>query len=454
MSEYVFKLPDLGEGTVEAEIVEWHVNVGDEVKEGDVICDVMTDKANVEVPAPVDGKVLRTNGEPGDVIAVGSELIALEAKGKAAQPRRGERPSERSAPAEPKQRERAKDSEAPEAGPAESEPEASAAEAEPAQESEPVAPAKPASAPAPEQDADAEASEQRELRDKVITSPAIRRRAKEAGVDLRTVDGSGPRGRILRRDLEAALAGGGRQAARPAAARAASGEEFEETKVIGVRRVIAERMSQSKREIPHFAYVEEVDVTDLERTRRHLGEVYERRLTVLPFIAVALIRALEDFPQCNARYDAERGMLQTYRPVHLGIATQTDDGLKVPVVRDAQARNLWDLATEIARVAEGARSGKAGRNELSGSTITITSLGRMGGIVTTPVINYPEVGIIGVNKVVDRPVVVDGQVTVRTMMNLSSSFDHRFVDGFDAAAMIQRVKGLLEHPTSLFVPAP
>jgi len=461
MSEYVFKLPDLGEGTVEAEIVEWHVKPGDEVKEGDVICDVMTDKANVEVPAPVDGKVLRTSGEPGDVIAVGSELIALEAKGKAAQPRRGERPSGREAAPEPKQTEPAGEPEPPEPEPepepepAQSEPAEAAADSKPAPEPEPAAEPQPPAAAAPDHDAEAESSHERELRDKVITSPAIRRRAKEAGIDLRTVDGSGPRGRILRRDLDAALAGDtrpGRTAAAPR--RAASGEEFEETKVIGVRRVIAERMSQSKREIPHFAYVEEVDVSDLERTRRHLSEVHERRLTVLPFIAVSLIRALADFPQCNARYDAERGMLQTYRPVHLGIATQTDDGLKVPVVRDAQALSLWDLASEIARVAEGARSGKAGRNELSGSTITITSLGRMGGIVTTPVINYPEVGIIGVNKAVDRPVVVDGQVTVRTMMNLSSSFDHRFVDGFDAAAMIQRVKGLLENPASLFVPAP
>jgi len=433
MSEHVFKLPDLGEGTVEAEIVEWHVKTGDEVKEGDVICDVMTDKANVEVPAPVDGKVLRTSGEPGDVIAVGSELIALEVEGKAARARRGEQPrgSEQTAEREP------------------------TPEPEPAQSAEPEQAGQRESAraePGADSDAEVEPSRARDLRDKVITSPAVRRRAKEEDIDLRTVAGSGPRGRILRRDLDAVLAGGGKPAA--ADDPAASAAEFEETKVIGVRRVIAERMSQSKREIPHFAYVEELDVTDLERTRRHLSEVHERRLTVLPFIAVALIRALEDFPQCNARYDAERGMLQTYRPVHLGIATQTDDGLKVPVVRDAQALNLWELVTEIARVAQGARSGEVGRNELSGSTITITSLGRMGGIVTTPVINYPEVGIIGVNKAVDRPVVVGGQVTVRTIMNLSSSFDHRFVDGFDAAAMIQRVKRLLEHPASLFVSAP
>ena len=467
MSEYVFKLPDLGEGTVEAEIIEWHVKVGDEVREGDVIVDVMTDKANVEVPAPVDGKVLRTSGEPGDIVAVGSELIALEARGKAAraagrarQPAPSEEPA--AAPSEASAEMPGSEPEPEAAAPTSSAPDT----ADDADRSgpEPAGPA-PAhaesaapldGAPGPADTGADEAAEERILRDKVITSPAIRRRAKEAGVDLRRVPGSGPRGRILRRDLEAALSGGtSAGAARPdARPRTASGEEFEEQKVIGVRRVIAERMSQSKREIPHFAYVEEVDVTELERLRRHLTEIHERRLTVLPFIATALIRALVEFPQCNARYDAERGMLQTFRPVHLGIATQTADGLKVPVVRDAQALDLWRLADEIARVAEAARDGKAGREALSGSTITITSLGRMGGIVTTPVINYPEVGIIGVNKVVDRPVVADGAVTVRTMMNLSSSFDHRFVDGFDAAAMIQRMKALLEHPATLFMTPP
>lgn len=472
MSEYVFKLPDLGEGTVEAEIVEWHVKVGDEVREGDVICDVMTDKANVEVPAPVDGTVLRTTGEPGDIVAVGSELIALEARGKAAGRGAGRTQSPppsgdaSQAPKETQDTQDTKETRETKAAKATkeskqrkaAEADAEAAEPEPAEPESagPQTRAAPAAGADATEDADREAADERALRDKVLTSPAIRRRAKEAGIDLRRVPGSGPRGRILRRDLEAALAGGGSSAvARPAAGtRSGSGAEFEEQKVIGVRRVIAERMSQSKREIPHFAYVEEVDVTELERLRRHLTETHERRLTVLPFIATALIRALAEFPQCNARYDAERGMLQTFRPVHLGIATQTPDGLKVPVVRDAQSLDLWRLSDEIARVAEAAREGRAGRDALSGSTITITSLGRMGGIVTTPVINYPEVGIIGVNKVVDRPVVADGAVTVRTMMNLSSSFDHRFVDGFDAAAMIQRVKALLEHPATLFLSTP
>ncbi len=444
MSEFVFKLPDLGEGTVEAEIVEWHVQPGDEVKEGDVIVDVMTDKANVEVPAPVDGKVLRTSGEPGEVVGVGTELIALETT--AVETQRGRREA---AGQEAKRAPQRDDGKAAAKG---AEPARKGAEPAPAGRAAkppPPKPAPPAAVAAGREPAAEQAGGRRDGR--VITSPAIRRRAKEAGVDLRSVAGSGPRGRILRRDLEATLEGG--SAARTVEAPAVS-DEVEERRVIGVRRVIAERMSQSKREIPHFAYVEEVDVTELEALRRHLAEQHERRLTVLPFIAVGLVRALAAFPQCNARYDAERGMLQRFRPVHLGIATQTPDGLKVPVVRNAEGQGLWDLAAAIAAAAESAREGRSGRADLSGSTITITSLGRMGGIVTTPVINYPEVAIIGINKAVDRPVVVDGQVRVRTMMNLSSSFDHRFVDGFDAAAMIQTLKSLLEHPATLFLEAP
>ncbi|MFW6092414.1 MAG: dihydrolipoamide acetyltransferase family protein [Pseudomonadota bacterium] len=426
MSEYVFKLPDLGEGTVEAEIVHWHVGPGDAVREGDVVVDVMTEKANVEVPAPVDGTVLRTTGEPGDLVAVGSELLALQIVAGASAtelPPSPEPtpPSEPSPPPEPPPRE----------------PTAVAAEMAGSK-------ATPAATPGG---------------DRVITSPAIRRRAKEAGIDLRAVPGSGPRGRILRRDLDAVLEGGA--AAAPAAgesseapADAAGAPDYEAVKVIGVRRIIAERMSKSKREIPHFAYVEEVDVTELEGLREHLSERYQRRLTILPFIASSLIRAVAEFPQCNARYEAERGEIRRYRPVHLGVATQTPDGLKVPVVGDAQRLGLWSLAEEIARVAEAARDGRAGPEALAGSTITVTSLGRMGGIVTTPVINYPEVAIIGVNKIVPRPVVVGDQVRIRTMMNLSSSFDHRFVDGFDAAAMIQYMKGLLEHPATLFLEPP
>lgn len=465
MTEYVFKLPDLGEGTVEAEIVEWHVKPGDQVKEGDVIVDVMTDKANVEVPAPVDGTVLRTSGTPGEIVAVGSELIALEtAAGAAKPPPRGTSTAD-AAPVPGANREaepaRETGSARPGSGAVETAGDVAAetsAGSAPRSRSAGDEPPAPPRRPAPPRQPDV-VHPGPPAGGRVITSPAIRRRAKEAGVDLREVNGSGPRGRILRRDLEAFLEAPAsariapRRGAQAAPAESAA-DEFEAVKVIGVRRVIAERMSQSKREIPHFAYVEEVDVTELESLRRHLAATHERRLTVLPFIAVGLIRAVAAFPQCNARFDPESGVLQRFRPVHLGIATQTPDGLKVPVVRDAQKLDLWQLSDAVARVAEAARSGEAKRQELSGSTITITSLGRMGGIVTTPVINYPEVGIIGVNKVVDRPVVVNGQVTVRTMMNLSSSFDHRFVDGFDAAAMIQHLKGLLEHPATLFLPAP
>ena len=287
---------------------------------------------------------------------------------------------------------------------------------------------------------------------KVITSPAIRRRAKEAGIDLTTVPGSGAGGRILRKDFDRFVkaARGGRAPA-PVARRRA---KTEEVKVIGLRRIIAERMAEANREVPHFAYVEEIDVTELETLRQHLNERNADpagRLTLLPFLGMALMRALRDFPQCNTTYDKARNVLVRHGAVHLGVATQTPDGLKVPVVRDADSRSLKDLAQEIRRVSEAARNNTATRDELGGSTITITSLGRLGGIVSTPVINLPEVAIIGVNKAVERPVVVNGEVTVRLMMNLSSSFDHRFVDGYDAAALIQQVKDLLEHPAAIFI---
>ncbi len=299
----------------------------------------------------------------------------------------------------------------------------------------------------------------------MLTSPAIRRRAKEAGIDLRQVAGSGPQGRIGRQDFEtyAAARSAGRPAAAavtslptaraPAPAQRPSGGT-EEIKVIGLRRLIAQRMTDAKRNIPHFAYVEEVDVTELESLRKHLNTKAEpgtAALTYLPFLALALVRVLEDFPQCNAHYDAERGVIVRHHSVHLGIATQTPEGLKVPVVRDAQLRSLRDVAAEMRRVTEAARTNKATREELGGSTITLTSLGKLGGIASTPIINAPEVAIIGVNRAVERPVVIDGAIAVRRMMNLSSSFDHRFVDGFDAAAMIQALKELIEHPATIFV---
>ena len=426
MTRYVFKMPDLGEGTVEAEVVAWHIKVGDMVQEDQVMAEVMTDKAAVEVPAPVSGKVVTINGQPGDMVRVGSELVVFETD--AADD----------------------DSVAPFAAPAVP----ATAPAPPAvvQPSPGLRPASPA------QSVEVQA-ETVEVSGRVKASPATRRKAREAGIDLRRVPGSGPSGRIMPKDFVAAVSGAaaaganGGAAAAPSLLRQRTGTE--EIKVIGVRRVIAQRMTDAARTIPHFSYVEEIDVTELESLRTHLNSRAPKgtpSLTYLPFLAAALARVLEEFPQCNAHYDAERNVLIRHRPVHLGVATQTPDGLKVPVVRNAEARTLWDLSDEIRRVSEAAKGGKASREELSGSTITITSLGRMGGIVSTPIINAPEMGIIGVNKAIDRPVVLDGAIAIRRIMNLSSSFDHRFVDGYDAAAMILALKDLLEHPATIFIP--
>ncbi|MEP6883978.1 MAG: dihydrolipoamide acetyltransferase family protein [Gammaproteobacteria bacterium] len=410
MSQFIFKMPDLGEGTVEAEIVAWHTKPGDTVSEDQLIVEVMTDKAAVEVPAPVSGRVLSINGAPGDKVAVGSPLIVFDM---------GDVPDVATAPA---------------------------AATAPAVASAPVIAGESAAVPA--------------RSGRVMASPANRRRAREAGIDLSTVAGSGPGGRIVRSDFEteggsssagADIAG----AAHAGAAHAGAADETSEIKVIGVRRLIAERMSDAKRNIPHFAYVEEVDVTELESLRQHLNVSKAAdavSLSYLPLVVLALTRVLESFPQCNVLYDAARGVLVRHRAVHVGIATQTPDGLKVPVLRNAQSLSLWDLAAAISRLAARARSNKATREELVGSTITVTSLGKLGGIASTPIINAPEVAIIGLNKAIERPVVRHGAVVVRRIMNLSSSFDHRFVDGYDAAAMIQALKELLEHPATIFIP--
>ncbi|MGA2399646.1 MAG: dihydrolipoamide acetyltransferase family protein [Steroidobacteraceae bacterium] len=411
MSEYVFKMPDLGEGTVEAEIVAWHTAPGAAVTEDQIIVEVMTDKAAVEVPAPVGGRVVSISGAPGDKIAVGSPLIVFEVS--------------TGAPA--------------------------------------VTPAAATSATATSATASATAATRAaSTGGRIMTSPANRRRAAEAGIDLATVAGSGPGGRIVREDLLAASAASAARAdgaeadqAPPAARAAGEPGETSEIKVIGVRRLIAERMSEAKRNIPHFAYVEEVDITELEALRQHLNSKLakgEPSFTYLPLVILALVRTLESFPQCNVLYDVSRGVLVRHRAVHVGVATQTPDGLKVPVVRDAQAMSLSEVAAETRRVTERARANKATREELVGSTITVTSLGKLGGIASTPIINAPEVAIIGLNKAVERPVVHHGAVAVRRIMNLSSSFDHRFVDGYDAAAMIQSLKELLEHPAMIFIP--
>lgn len=417
MSEYTFKLPDLGEGTVEAEIAEWMVKVGDVVAEEDPICAMLTDKAAVELTAPVAGKVLSIAGQAGDMVTVGSALIVFETDGAAAEAAANEDARPAAAPA-------AASEAAPVPAPAEG--------------------AKRAAAPAAQPG-------------KVMTSPSIRARAREAGIDLCRVPGSGPRGRILKSDFEAFVASGGAAAARAAPVARAPGKRTgtTEIKVIGLRRKIAERMAAAASDIPHFAYVEEVDMTALEALRGHLNAKKspgEDKLTPLAFLGLALVRVLRDFPQCNAHYDKERNVLIRHEAVHLGIATQTPDGLKVPVVRHAEARTLEDLAAELRRVSAAARDNTASREELSGSTITITSLGKLGGIASTPIINLPEVGIVGVNKMAERPMVIDGRVEVRTMMNLSSSFDHRFVDGYDGAAMIQALKDLLEQPALIFMP--
>ena len=412
MSRYVFKMPDLGEGTVSAEVVEWKVKVGDSVKEDQIIAEVMTDKAAVEIPAPVSGRVLSITGQPGEMVAVGSELIAFDTTDGAAA---------KAAPA----------------------PAAAAAAASPA-------PAARASAGRPATVASTEPGSFATTR--VMASPATRRKAHVAGIDLATVSGSGPGGRISAQDIEAAINGGGDTVIRPALRAVREGTE--EIKVIGVRRLIAQRMSEAKRNIPHFAYVEEVDVTELEALRQYLNARLGKgapSLTYLPFLVTALTRVLLQFPQCNAVYDAERNVIVRHRAVHVGIATQTPDGLKVPVIRNAEARSLAELAQEIRRLSEAARNNKSTREELTGSTITVTSLGRLGGIASTPVINAPEVAIVGVNKAVERPVVLNGAIAIRRIMNLSSSFDHRFVDGFDAAAMIQALKERLEHPATIFI---
>ena len=408
MSEYIFKLPDLGEGTVESEIGEWFIKVGDRIAEEDLVGTMMTDKAAVELSSPVSGTVLKLAGEPGDIVAVGAALVIIDTDGASVE-----------TPAAP----------------------AAEAAAETAKR--------------PEKQADPvvnEVAEEPAETSRVMTSPAIRRRAKEAGIDLTLVPGSGPGGRILRKDFDLYLKA--RATGTPFSAAATPSTQVKEIKIIGLRRIIADRMSAAKREIPHFAYVEEIDITELEALRKHLNEARDAsaRLTLLPFLGLALIKALREFPQCNVTHDKNRNLLLQHDAVHLGVATQTPDGLKVPVVKHAEIRSLDDLAAEIQRVTVAARDNSAKKSELSGSTITITSLGKLGGIVSTPVINSPEVAIIGVNKAVERPVVFNGQVAVRLMMNLSSSFDHRFVDGYDAAAMIQRIREMLEYPATIFLP--
>jgi 2-oxoisovalerate dehydrogenase E2 component (dihydrolipoyl transacylase) len=399
MSTYDVKLPDVGEGVAEAELITWLVEVGDRVTSDSVLAEVMTDKATVEVACPVSGVVVALHGEPGDVLAVGGGLVSIELDGAAPAPR---------APATPSAQIAA------------------------------VASVQAASAGTP--------------RVRTLAAPAVRSRAASLGIDLATVAGTGPDGRVVHADLDRVLLGRGGSAATAVVASGADEPHVEPVR--GLRRRIAERLTSAWTQIPHITYVDAIDVTDLEILRTELNRRSEptgTRLTILPFLARAIVLAAADQPRLNATYDAAAQTLSVFDAVHLGIATQTDDGLIVPVVRHAEARGLWDLAAEIGRVASAARAGSATRQELSGSTITITSLGALGGLVTTPIINQPEVAIIGVNKLETRPVWRNGSFEPRQMMNLSSSFDHRIVDGWDAATFIQRIKAVLELPALLFV---
>jgi 2-oxoisovalerate dehydrogenase E2 component (dihydrolipoyl transacylase) len=386
MGRYVFKLPDVGEGVAEAEIVKWHAAVGDEIGEEQPLVDIMTDKATVEIVSPVSGRIVSRNGEEGSKLAVGSEFVVFEIEG-------GEAALE---PAAPK--------------------------------------------------AETIASVSHAVTGTALASPAVRERAKAMGVDLATVTGTGPQGRVVHGDLDKLLAQGRERPPAPESNEVGKGG----VRITGLRRRIAERMEEANR-IPHFSYVEEVDVTALEMLRAELNSMKgtSSRLTVLPFIIRALTKCLVDHPGINSHYDAALGVIRRFAEVHVGIATQTDRGLLVPVIRNAGSKDIWQLAADIVHLSEAARSGKATLEELSGSTITVTSLGALGGIAATPIINSPEVAIIGVNRIAERPVVQGGAIVIAKMMNLSSSFDHRIVDGYEAAAFIKAVKDCLETPTDL-----
>lgn len=440
MAEHVIKMPDVGEGVAEAELVEWHVKVGDLVREDAILAAVMTDKATVEIPSPVEGKVAWLGAEIGDTVAVGSALVKIEIAGDAA----SDTADEAAAPA-PEQTPPAPVEEAEKAEPIPAAPkpeETAKAEQKPAPARQPL-PAAAAFAGAPRPEGE-----------RPLASPAVRLRAREAGIDLRQVPGTGPAGRITHDDLDGFIARG----TAPVATGLRPNTAIEEVKVVGLRRRIAEKMALAKARIPHITYVEEVDVTALEELRTRLngeqrpaGAAERPKLTILPFLVRAIVKAVAEQPQINALFDDEAGIVHRHGGVHVGIAAQTPAGLVVPVLRHAEARDLWDCAAEIGRLADAARSGTATREELSGSTITITSLGALGGVATTPVINHPEVAIVGVNKMMVRPMWDGTQFVPRKMMNLSSSFDHRVVDGWDAAVFVQRLKTLLETPALIFV---
>ncbi|MCB2076028.1 MAG: 2-oxo acid dehydrogenase subunit E2 [Novosphingobium sp.] len=424
MGRYTFRLPDIGEGIAEAEIVAWHVNVGDTVEEDGPLADMMTDKATVEMESPVSGTVLEVAGGVGDVVPIGAPLVVLEVEGEGNE-------AEGAAP----------------------EPSFTPTLARGARETPPQSRSVPKK-PSPPGIRSGEGAS-----GKALASPAVRARARDLGIDLSAVP-AGPSGHVTHADLDAFLSERAPSVGAAEPAEVPLAEELsgagERIKVVGLRRRIAEKMAASKRHIPHFSYVEECDVTALEDLRAELNALGKDRprLTLLPFLIAAICRAVPDFPMINARFDDAGGVVTRYNSVHMGVATQTDAGLMVPVVRDAQAMGLWQLSAEIARLAQAARDGSATSEELSGSTLTITSLGALGGIASTPVINHPEVAIIGPNRIVERPMFVpDGaggeRVEKRKLMNISISCDHRVVDGWDAANFVQAVRQSLEAPMLL-----
>ena len=429
MGIFAFKLPDIGEGVVEGEVVEWMVSVGDTVKEDDPILSVMTDKATVEIPSPVDGKVSKIIGEPGDILPVGEVCIEFEVKGDGNTTAETEEAKPVEETVQPAVETSTITVEKPPEPIVESSP-------------EPVAPATPVA---------------RAAGTKALASPAVRQRAREANIDLQLVAGSGPGGRISHADLDRHIAGGaaGATSFAPVGARAKTKlTGTEEVKVIGLRRKIADSMMASYSTIAHFSYFEEVDITALEELRQHLNSTRPEgapKLTYLPFIMQALVKALRECPECNALFDDEANVVTRHQAINLGIATQTDRGLYVPVVKHVEAMDIWQSAVEMVRVTSATRDGKASAEELTGSTFTITSLGRLGGLGATPIINKPEVGILGVHNAKERAVVRNGQIVIRRMMNLSSSWDHRVVDGHDGATLVQKVKTLLENPATIFM---
>jgi|TARA_B100000214_G_C23974310_1_gene631911 2-oxoisovalerate dehydrogenase E2 component (dihydrolipoyl transacylase) len=430
MGDYVFKLPDIGEGVVEGEVVSWHVKIGDSVVEDAPIVDVMTDKATVTIPSPTSGVVKELSGEVGDMIAVGTALITFTGEGNI-EPSK-EESTENTTVNEPEIEEVVEEvvEEIVEIVEKKSEPTNKVPVKEPVKAVKNIA------------------------NNRILASPAVRRRAREAELDLTFVSGSGPSGRIRHADLDAYIAAGGAVSGAPPKSYSTKRTETNEIKIVGLRRKIAEQMVKSKFSIPHFSYFEEIDVTELEKLRKFLNSTKDEsqpKLTYLPFIMMALAKIMPKHQECNAHYDEENNIVTQHSAVHLGIATQTDRGLFVPVVKHVEAMDIWQSASEMQRVSGSARNGTASLDDLSGSTFTITSLGRDGGLGATPIINHPEVSILGVHKAREMPVVQDGKIEIRRIMNVSSSFDHRIVDGANGAALIQSLKKLLEHPALIFM---